>query len=59
MTANDHGKRSTYTTYGCRCDLCRAANRQAQTEYRSRMKAQGYVFRRGLLRRPKQTGDNT
>lgn len=29
-----HGKVSTYARGGCRCDLCRTANRNAQRAYR-------------------------
>jgi hypothetical protein len=31
-----HGRRSTYTNQGCRCDDCRRANREAIREYRQR-----------------------
>lgn len=30
-----HGKQSTYTNHGCRCEPCTQANRDAQTHYRA------------------------
>lgn len=41
-----HGKPSTYTNYGCRCDLCKAAGVAAAQDYRVRARA-----RRALARR--------
>jgi Fe-S cluster assembly iron-binding protein IscA len=35
---NNHGTEYTYKYYGCRCDLCKAANTQAMAERRSRVR---------------------
>ena len=37
-----HGKRSTYTFHGCRCEVCRAANAKRSARYRAN-KAAGAV----------------
>lgn len=29
-----HGVRTTYAVHGCRCDLCRASEREAKRRYR-------------------------
>lgn len=31
-----HGKKSTYTNHGCRCDQCRAANTESKRRWRAR-----------------------
>lgn len=46
-----HGRYSTYTNKGCRCDECREANRIASANYRRRRIASGaYVPRRKTRR---------
>jgi hypothetical protein len=45
-----HG-RSGYS-FGCRCEECITGNRDYARAYRARMRAQGYVYNRGRLRRP-------
>ena len=31
----EHGKRTTYAKHGCRCDLCRTAEREQKRKYRA------------------------
>lgn len=38
-TIAEHGKPSTYTNYGCRCDLCTVAGVAAVQDYRARLNA--------------------
>ncbi|CAB4155350.1 hypothetical protein UFOVP665_1 [uncultured Caudovirales phage] len=47
-----HGTRSMYIGHRCRCEDCTTAVRKYQREYRAKLYADGYVFRRGELRRP-------
>lgn len=35
----EHGKYNTYVYYGCRCDPCRAANREHTAEFQRRARA--------------------
>ena len=35
MSGIEHGKRQTYVYYKCRCDECRAANREYLRQYRA------------------------
>jgi hypothetical protein len=47
-----HGSRTMYVAHRCRCEDCTVAQREYQRTYRATLYADGYVFRRGRLRRP-------
>jgi hypothetical protein len=36
MTANDHGRRSTYVNHGCRCAPCTEGNRKRASDAKAR-----------------------
>lgn len=36
-----HGKATSYTNYGCRCDACREAQTKDMAQHRTRMRAAG------------------
>ena len=53
LTADDprHGKASTYTNHGCRCDLCREANRTYPPHLAATVR-----YRRKLGQQPRKIG---
>lgn len=46
VSASDHGNFSTYTNYGCRCELCRAANTKIQRDWHARNREHRVAYMR-------------
>lgn len=49
MSAQDHGKASTYDTYGCRCEDCTSAHAARVAAQRARRKARGVMGEHGSV----------
>ncbi len=47
MSADDHGTRSTYINYRCRCDACRRANSDYQLRSIARRRAERFDVSHG------------
>ena len=50
MSVDDHGRCSTYTRHGCRCDECREAMSIYMREYRRAKPAYDRAYHRAINR---------